>query len=134
VVQRHSLTAPRLVQGTCYDFMQPTYKEWLGNNTMYTCMKDKMESGLPVCDAISAIRIAMATCAPPVGGGGGGWDGMRRSAHNTSTDNSCNPGPPPSSIPLTKETYDSVMKGLFKGMTEATCDPDSEVKDEDRDK
>ena len=115
-----------LAQGPCYDFTQQLYLDMRGNTTLFNCMKDKMATPLPQCQS---MMIAFGMCAPPMGTGGGGGGWMRRGAHNVP----CTPMTP-AAVPLTKEMYDTMMKNTFKGMTEYRCDPDGEIKDEDKEK
>lgn len=127
----HVLTAyPSLVlaQGPCYDFTQQLYLDMRGNTTLFNCMKDKMATppGLPQCQS---MMLAFRMCAPPMGTGGGGGGWMRRDAHNVA----CEPMTR-AAVPLTREMYDTMMKNMFKGMTESRCDPDGEIKDEDKEK
>ena len=121
------------MQGPCYDFMQQPYRDMVGNTTLYNCMKNKLEGGtLPAC---AAMGMATMQCMPSSGGGGGGMWGGRRGGHVA--DPNCSPGQPgfnSTSIPFPKETYDTMILNIFKGGQESRCDPDNEIKAEDRDK
>jgi len=113
-----------MVQGPCFDFVQSPYRDLVKNNTLFNCMKDKMAAGLPACDATGAMVMAMGVC------GGGGQ--MRRGG-NVSV--SCSPGPPPwASISLSKDMYESILKGIFKGMAESRCDADSKIDFDDKER
>ena len=134
---RPSLTALRFfawLQGPCYDFMQQPYKDMVGNTTLHNCMKDKLAAVGPSCmnipdvGAMSRETLTMGQC----GGGMGGTGGMRRGGHVMTTP--CPTPPEMSAIDFTKEKFDTMVKGIFKGMVEGRCDPDKEIKDEDKDK
>jgi hypothetical protein len=119
-----------MAQGPCYDFVQQTYLDMVGNTTLFECMKTKMAAGtLPEC---MSMTMAMGECADlgaMMGGGGGGGSWGRRGAHNVQ----CTPMAP-AAVTLTKSDYDNMFKGMIKGMMEPRCDPDGEVKAEDKEK
>ena len=74
------------------------------------------------------------------GGGGGGWGPLdTRLGHMLAASlgrppvlPSCTPTV--ASIDFTTEKFNDMFKGMIKGMMEPRCDPDGEVKAEDKEK
>ena len=126
-----------MAQGPCYDFVQQTYLDTIGNTTLHNCMKEKLLPVGPSCMTIPNVGpmsremltlTRICGYAMGGGGGGGGWGG-RRGGHVLP---SCTPAMV--SIDFTTEKFNDMSKGMFKGMTEPRCDPDGEVKAEDKEK
>ena len=126
-----------MAQGPCYDFVQQMYLDAIGNTTLHNCMKEKLLPVGPSCITIPNVghmsreTVTLTQCGYGMGGGGGGGSGWggRRGGHVLP---SCTPTM--ASIDFTTEKFNDMFKSMIKGMGEPRCDPDGEVKAEDKEK